>query len=420
MKPFACSQADCAGRGAPYPPAVAEALGGKCPLCHGPLSAPPTPTADTTDLARLALDHLPFPVAYPLSHALDPGLNVSERLENVLFTGYQAMRITGLVLLADYFDGEVASPHLERAIRGLRMPHWQDWTVLCTQLTAFWAGHLSDKPDRDPRFPALVEGWRKVLGKGHLPEGWAAALAGVPGHSGPAGGPNEALHKARNDRAHRMATRTADRSADAAMLARLLPLLELEVRALFPPGALTLVRAVQREPLAGIQLMGVHQDFHFDQVPIDEIWGGLFAHTDLAAFGPAQGVPVHPLIVSTDQGTAKAGGVTGLTEPVALLDGGNEKRLVVLGVRGWQDREDLVQPFREAIAAKGTDLSQDREETKPWTIADWAWVTAQAALEGMKDRKYFSKCYLSRPGVDDVVAECMGRGGQGLWGLDHM
>ncbi|MSP56047.1 MAG: hypothetical protein EXR69_10645, partial [Myxococcales bacterium] len=48
------------------------------------------------------LDHLPFPVAYPLHHAQDASLSASDRLDNTIFVAYQAMRLTTLLLLADY------------------------------------------------------------------------------------------------------------------------------------------------------------------------------------------------------------------------------------------------------------------------------------------------------------------------------
>jgi tetratricopeptide (TPR) repeat protein/GTPase SAR1 family protein len=103
-----------------------------------------------------------------------------------------------------------------------------------------------------------------------------------------------------------------------------------------------------------------------------------------------------------------------LLEPVALVDGNNRKRVVILGVRGWSERSDLVAPFFEALAAKQTGFGLERKEVKPWTVADWAETTAREAVEAMRGRKYLPECYLERRGVDDVVEALAARGGRAL------
>ena len=60
-------------------------------------TAPP-PLSTAPDL----LEHLPFPVAYPLAHARDARLPARDRVANAIFAAYQAMRTTALLLLADH------------------------------------------------------------------------------------------------------------------------------------------------------------------------------------------------------------------------------------------------------------------------------------------------------------------------------
>jgi len=52
------------------------------------------------------ISDLPFPVAYPLYWALDgeSKLAISGRRRNAIFTVYQAMRLTALLMLADYLE----------------------------------------------------------------------------------------------------------------------------------------------------------------------------------------------------------------------------------------------------------------------------------------------------------------------------
>jgi hypothetical protein len=145
------------------------------------------PEADAPNLGAGDLDHLPFPVAYPLAFAQDVKRPPSERVDNALFAAYQAMRVTGLVLLADYFACDTSSGHLASAIRGLRMPHWGEWTTLCDKLVKFWCGHFpKEEPERPSHFGTLVEGWRAVNRvKGAGTSTWAEILAGLPGMGGP-------------------------------------------------------------------------------------------------------------------------------------------------------------------------------------------------------------------------------------------
>ncbi len=401
--------------------------GWHCEECDRTLAAEEIVEADSSADLRASpsplaagLDHVPFPVAYPLSFARDATLAPGERVDNTIFAAYQAMRVTGLVLLADYFACDTPSARLAPAIRGLRIPHWGEWTLLCDQLSSFWSGHFpEEKPERPSRFEALVEGWRAASRrKGKGDPVWEKAFAGLPGMGGPAISPNDALWRARNDRAHRMATRTDDRGADEVLLAQLLSLVEMEVAKLFPPGGLEFVRVVEREGLRSIRLAGPHRDLRFEEEPLGTEWSGLFEKTDVAALCGSAGVPVHPLIVAMgEEGRAGSGAsipAGGLMEPVALVDGSSPRRIVVLGVRGWAERPDLVPPFLEALAAKKTDFGLGRDETKRWSIADWAGTTAREAVEAMRGRKYFPECYLERRGVDDVVEILAERGGRGL------
>jgi len=101
------------------------------------------------------LSKLPFPVAYPLYWARDPDnrLQTADRWKNTVFTAYQAMKLTALLLLADYLEDEHTDPRLAPLIRGLRFPHWQEWSHLADGLARYWTA--VEHRDR-ARFPALA------------------------------------------------------------------------------------------------------------------------------------------------------------------------------------------------------------------------------------------------------------------------
>ena len=362
------------------------------------------------------LETLPFPVAHPLSFALNVGEPTEKRLRNTVFASYQAMRLVGLVLLADYFACSASSPSLASAIRGLRTPHWNEWSVLCDRLATFWSGEdPKAQSDRDTYFPDLVKGWKEVnRKKGSIPPAWAAALKELPGLEGLARNPNDALWKARNDLAHHRGTLTTDDGWAENLLSRLLPLVALEAEALFPPGRLTLVRALAKVPLRSIQLTGPHQDLRFLEAELSPAWSGLFEQTPVAALGVGSGIPLYPLIVSTDSEGLGTPSLAGLTEQIALLEGSRPKRLELLGVRRYHERPDLIQPFMDALALKDTTFWLERQETRPWDLPPWAEFYSRETLDALRGRKYFPECYLERKGIDDVAVARLQQGGKAL------
>ena len=147
----------------------------------------------------LDLETLPFPVAYPLAHARDARLSARDRAANAIFAAYQAMRTTALLLLAEYLACDTVCRQLQRPIRGLRLPHWNEWSLLCDRLCKYWAGDLQERPERETHFRCLVDGWREVNRQDRLPKchPWAELLAGMPGLQGKmARNPNDAIWKA--------------------------------------------------------------------------------------------------------------------------------------------------------------------------------------------------------------------------------
>ncbi|MCC7539835.1 MAG: tetratricopeptide repeat protein [Deltaproteobacteria bacterium] len=372
--------------------------------------------AETADLASL-----PFPIAYPLAHARDCALSPRDRLDNAIFAVYQAMRLTALLLLADYLACDVTSRRLAAPIRGLRMPHWGEWTLLADQLAKLWRGDFPDEPSTGPsHFTALVDGWMDVNRGGAPKRGddpWRALLEGLPGTQGRARSANDAVQKLRNHRAHRMATRIADQSDDERLLGRILPVVERSAACLFPAGSLVLVRSVEKtdQGLRVLRLHGPHADFLFALEPLAAEWAGVFEATGVAALTGDVGIPVYPLFVPGDEEPeACRVGSGGLIEPVSLVDGLNEKRLVLLGVRSHGESEKHLAPLLEALRRKQVDPGQDREETKRGTLAGWSRATARETVTALRGRKYFPECYVERRRVDEPVSSCLERAGRAL------
>ena len=363
------------------------------------------PISPTEVSASLDLDDVPFPVAYPMSFAGEPSLSAAERLDNLVFAAYQAMRTAGLIMLADYLDVEASDAKVQDAVRGLRQPHWGEWATLNQKLCRFWD---DPRAEHQTRFPAIVRGWR-VVGDGKAQGEWSNLLKGIPGTQGPARNANDALQKLRNDRAHRMATRTPEQS-EQATLERVLPIVSALCATLFPPGAVALYRRASADgaPLTAFLVHGAHQDLTFTREVLDPAWSGLFQDTGVAAIADGQGVSVYPLFAPGDDEPGR------LAEVVTLVDGIGKKSVVLLGVRSFTESARLYGPLMAAFARKSVDFGLAREKTYIWSIVDWSRATAREEVADLRGRKYFPECYVERPSVDGSAAHWIARGGSAL------
>lgn len=269
----------CEKCGRQWPPEDAEDNDFLCTRkCNGTLILKQTEPKPAGDL----IDRLPFPAAYPWYMSLNTGLGPVKRVNNMIFTAYQAMRITGLLLLSDYLESDKSCLTMGRPLNGMRMPHWQDWKTLTDTLAKYITGGMKPKypPPDSPVFGKLAEDWR-AMGKAWAKEPGAARFA--KGKSIPS--PMDVFREIRNDRAHRLAvmTQTGD---EPEILEKYMPVLEFALKHLFETNDINLVRlppgqgeafiSALRDPLTHavpvIPLRGIHSDFCFEteEYPLDE------------------------------------------------------------------------------------------------------------------------------------------------------
>ena len=363
------------------------------------------------------LDTLPFPIAFPLAHALDRTLCPAPllRFDNMIFAASQMLRLTSLLLLSDYFEIEATCSKLDTHIRALRMPHWENWSSLARGLSKFWKSFEAQKPERPSRFGWLTDAWLEVACTRIGDSRWKDALRNIPGNSGHAVSLNEAFQKARNDHHHRLTTRVPSHESATACenaLQKLLPLLAEACELLFPKDKILLLRKLPADPTRCIHLLGPHRNKQFIPVPVPEFSDPAFAKSEVVAWCGSSFVPLHPLIVPIDD-SIETGEVVVL-EPATFLDQAKENEVVLLGVEKWWVRRDYAQPFNEAIRRKQVGLGLSRDETKMWTLATWSSENARANLEELIGKKYFPDCYVERKGVDDLFNLCIQAEGRGL------
>jgi hypothetical protein len=366
----------------------------------------------------VALEELPFPIAHPLAFALSPDASPSDRLDNLVFAALQTVRLTTLLLLADYLASDEGSPNVDAYVyRALRQPSWADWSDLCSRLTSFWR---KGGTARASRFPRLVAGWREIGSlKGGRQPGWEALLEGLPGLGDrPARNANEALWRARNDLAHRRATRSARSHDDAARLARLAPVLVEALAKLFGPGSPTLLRRVGEG--SAIVLHGAHADLKFLVEPCPEGCQDAFADSEVVARTPTGSLAVHPLVApltmdgeGAEGPTCLVDGMTGRVD-LGLVDGVTEQSAILMGVQRFVDSPELGDALRRALERKGVALRVGDRRLDPHMIAHLATSASRDQLAVLRGRKYFPDCYVERRRLDSTLREQLGRPGEAL------
>jgi tetratricopeptide (TPR) repeat protein len=372
------------------------------------------PTNALPDLTRL-----PFPVAFPLFWAHDPsgGLGVAERRANAIFSCYQAMRLSALLMLADYLDVEDTDPDVSRRIRGLRIPHWQEWSFLADELARFWSAD-----GRRPRFPRVVAGWLSVARvkrsknakTPQLDPKWQKLIEGFHGNGGKAqaGNANEAVWELRNQRAHREGVFTPEIDREQSEeLDRLIPLVDAVVTSLFGSSEFELLRSVTVDDgkLKIIRLCGPHADLKFAAEEVEAEWIDALKPTAVAARFSEEAIPVYPLLVPTDEGNSR------LLDQAVMIDGVTDGKLTVMGVQwGATLKGPHLQATLAALRRKQADLFVDRRSASLWTLAPWARTTAAQTLDDLTGTKYFPAFYLVRPDVDGALERYETQSGRAL------
>lgn len=343
------------------------------------------------------LDALPFPIAYPLWYTHSSRLDPYSRLWNAVFAAHQAMRVTGLLLLADYLDCSARSRAVNEAVATLRLPHWSHWTRVCTTLASFWRGALpKERSDREASFPWLVSAWRSV-NEGAASQG---LIDGLPGNEGPARSLNDAMARRRNTFAHGAGTRTPGGGPRIEEVMRYTEVASEMARTLFAGQPISIVRRVAHGRF--VRLHGPHPDLRFSAEPSPPELEAALARTGVAIVRDgAAPLPLFPLFVPEGgDGYDESGG---LTEPVTIIDEIRRQRVVLIGVAGSRVDTEHVRLLNEALARKEASLGLTAEDVTPWSIADWARALTRETLAELEATGASHRLHIARKGVDDLA-----------------
>jgi tetratricopeptide (TPR) repeat protein len=393
------------------------------------MSIPPSrlkhPSSGLPDL----LNTLPFPVAFPLAHAAglarknQPPISITDRFGNLIFGAEQMVRLSGLLLLADYLQCETSSVRLAPPIRSLRMPHWGEWTTLTSTLAKFWRRELENRPEKDCHFPWLPRAWREFASSSEESR-WSDSLkefqARTANTSANVNEPvslNRVLWRARNDFHHRRAIVTGDaldseKNARAEfILENLLPLVIEAATVLFPPEDFSLCFRNSSPADPRVRLHGTSLE-EMERTVCEPDWKALFDGGRVVARSHPYGQPsaeldLFPLIDSLITPQKE--------EDVGLLERFSEKDVTLLGVRGPASRPPLVAAIQKAIGLKQIDLKLEKKETgRDERLAAASRARARDTLGELLEKKYFPLCYVPRKHVEDSIQQCLQSGHKAL------
>ncbi len=352
---------------------------------------------------------LPFAIAHPLSRAHDTGLSLEARRDAAVFAAYQAVRLSGILLLSDYLLCQETSKRLDLAVRALRVPDWWGWTVLNNQLVRFFSGELDLPPDRGSAFASVTSGWRSVNRKtaAQRETTWATLLAGLPGRDGDAKSPNDALWMA-HDAMERREAAPSERQ-----LFQLVRVVEAMSQRLFPKGAIELVRRVSVDGDAQhlARLSGASRDGAFDVETRGLEWASSFELTAVVALTETASVPVHalPLLFDTETRLFPYGG-GGLLEPMTLDASKRVAQLAPVGVQ----RGTRLAPLLGLLARREANPLLTGGQVSAGSLASWSAALVVLHEANQDGITYFPDAYVERTGVDDVLASALGTSGRAL------
>jgi hypothetical protein len=350
----------------------------------------------------------PYPVALPYRIAWDEGEELARRVWAIPLTALQAVKLTTLpmvaqYLLADFIPSEepetrAACDAINRAIAGIRCPHYSDWLTLLHTL----ARHLGRLGIR-PVFPVDTDTFRSALGKKVRPFSPAYSQAGRDSLTLP-----EAMQALRNGLAHGGLAPPPEECRQ--LLAHYLPILDtlLEAFAFLAEGE-WLARA--QEPPTGWESQVLVRRLRGATLPdpemvdLDEPLLEALRQSDIVLRTPEGRVlPLHPLFYHQP------------TEPCAQYDGhftlqaGGTGIVVYLGVYHRFEEETAFEALREKLERRRIQWWLSREQTAPWTLYDSVRHYATRTLEDLRGQKYFPETYLERKDVSQHLRRFLAEG----------
>jgi len=365
------------------------------------------------------ISQMPYPIASVYADLENPQAPPQMQREAVYFTAYQLMRTVGLTLVGQYLTQPLpegasyrARQSLNRAIVGIRCPHFSDWITLLNTLHKY---HRELGLDFFPEFEQAMEAVRQS--KVDVPPAYGldygTRCKGLTWL--------EAMCALRNSVAHSGMGRD-EVCREAVRFFR--PILEqlLDAFAFLKDYELLALRSSLDDDPTLVQVLRGATPPEAESMELDDALYRAFE--------------VSPVVMRAPTGTVQAlfplfhGHIEG--EPLHCYDGHylrddpkmQRRTIYYLGTEQRLPLDDtqainLVRPpapsnagerLLKMLQAREIPWHMRREEVAPWTLRDTVNDYARRTLDDMIGIKYLPSCYLDRPALsatlwDFVTAE---------------
>lgn len=402
---YYCSNSNCIGSQNPINEIIANALNHLCPICHsGNLIGNNFDIEENNyivqvsdNIDNIVLNEFPFIIAYPYFLALNENDPYSKRNTHLIFTFLQLMKFSSLIFLSQYFNEEVIDKSVSIAIRNLRLPHFNDWITLLNTLckNIYKLNHLKNGEisfSNDVFLPELRIAIYEL----------SKMSITVPVHDvtqvcNYSGSPFDVFRNFRNlEKGHSgVIDENRDKQTFPIYLEHIRKILscfkvfsKIDVIRYFKQGDCFI-------SLKGYK--GFFEPIHIDSLNLLTN----FNHIFIKRYDEKK-LNLYPLFLSYDEPQKLK---DGLTDPLLLFDGYNNKRVVFLGVKTHTERQDLIEEYLYLLDQKGINILLKKEEIKPWLLCDWIRETTERKLKNLLNKKYFPEYYIDRELIDSNLKQ---------------
>ncbi|MDB4733932.1 hypothetical protein OAF73_01005, partial [Planctomycetota bacterium] len=387
MTSLACSNPSCALVGQPVAAAFAQALGGKCPACQGPLEAPGSGLSETADRV---IETFPYPIALPLQ-LLAGKTDVEARAKSLVDVFTNALKFQAMVVQSEYLRSDLVDEDLTTIIRkDLGRPLVSAWIKFVEAAVPRMeaAGIAPFVSELGPAYARAETGRKKddqieVPGKGyHDEEGEFIETKAKLGLV-------RALINYRNKFAHGFNQPEEESRQE---LDFYLGVLDQLLEELAWMADYTLLK---REDGKVWRMMGAEPEV------ADIEWPQQAVDTGLALLAPdgQRVLPLFPLFIVPRQYVAE----TKAGEDLLVYDQDTGKRIVYVSPRGHhREIQGTLRPWRKLVAAKDVVLPElDAAALSPEELVRRAAiVTRDTEDQLLASRKLLKGVYVSRPDAE--------------------
>ncbi len=340
-----------------------------------------TRSVDEVAFDNLILSSFPFIIANPYEYSLKYDDSFYQKNTHIVFTIYQLLRFTGLLLLNEYFNDEKYHKSVSSAINNLKMPHFNDWITLVNTLAknVYKIKNNNGVLELDYQifFPELIKSLYIVNNK----------KIEVPVHEFDSdefysGSPFEIFRNYRNKEKGHAGLINEER--------------EEKIYKIYSNHLRNILNDFSF--LADIQILKTNKGSNNSIVlqGSDQIKFKVIDNTDIKKDDYLHIVyknktkSLFPLFVGSEAFEKK------VDEIIFLIEGYNNKKTTYLGLKTHVDTSKVINELLNIFKDKKVDIKLKLNEIRPWLLSEFIKDESLKKINRLKNIKYFQDFYVTR------------------------